>query len=78
MVTRHEPLSMKLDYKASFAANIGLCAAELNSSALHTLTGKLTAAKAPVIGVLKTFGLNRLFVNHPTSPEKWHVGATSD
>ncbi len=51
-------------------------AADLNSNDLDTLTGKLTAAKADDIDAyLKKFGLNRPLVNHPTSPEKWHVEA---
>jgi hypothetical protein len=54
-------------------------AADLNSSDLDALTGKLTAAKAGDIDAyLGQFGLNRPLVNHPTSPEKWHVEATSD
>jgi hypothetical protein len=51
-------------------------AADLNSNDLDVLTGKLTAAKAGDIdSYLKKFGLNRPLVNHPTSPEKWHVEA---
>jgi hypothetical protein len=51
-------------------------AADLNSSDLDTLAGKLTAAKAGDIdSYLKEFGLHRPLVNHPTSPEKWHVEA---
>lgn len=54
-------------------------AADLNSSDLDALTGKLTAAKAGDIdSYLKKFGLNRPLVNHPTSPEKWHVEALAD
>jgi hypothetical protein len=51
-------------------------AADLNSGDLDMLTGKMTAAKAGDIdSYLKSFGLNRPLVNHPTSPEKWHVEA---
>lgn len=49
-------------------------AADLNSNDLDTLTGKLATAKAGDIdSYLKKFGLWRPLVNHPTSPEKWHV-----
>ena len=51
-------------------------AADLNSTDLDSLTTKLTAAKAGEIDAyLGKFGLNRPLVNHPTSPEKWHVEA---
>ena len=53
-------------------------AADLNSSDLDLLTSKLSAAKAGDIDTyLGQFGLNRPLVNHPTSPEKWHVEATT-
>ncbi|AHG89571.1 hypothetical protein J421_2034 [Gemmatirosa kalamazoonensis] len=52
-------------------------AADLNSSDLTTLTAKLTAAKAGDIDAyLAKFGLHRPLVNHPESPEEWHVEAT--
>jgi hypothetical protein len=51
-------------------------AADLNSADLGILTSKLTDAKAGDIDAyLKTFGLHRPLVNHPESPEKWHVEA---
>jgi hypothetical protein len=54
-------------------------AADLNNSDLDTLTGKLTAAKAPDIDAyLTTFGLNRPLANQPTSPENWHGEAISN
>ena len=51
-------------------------AADLNSSDLGTLTTKLTQAKAGDIdSYLKMFGLHRPLINHPESPEQWHVEA---
>jgi len=51
-------------------------AADLNSSHLTTLTSKLTAAKAGTLDkYLAVYGLHRPLLNHPTSPEKWHVEA---
>jgi len=51
-------------------------AADLNSDDLGVLTAKLVSAKAGDIDAyLKTFGLHRPLVNHPESPEKWHVEA---
>jgi len=51
-------------------------AADLNSSHLATLTSKLTAAKAGTLDkYLAVYGLHRPLLNHPTSPEKWHVEA---
>ena len=51
-------------------------AADLNSVDLESLTGKLTTENAGDIdSYLKTFGLHRPLVKHPTSPEKWHVEA---
>ncbi|HUQ91765.1 MAG TPA: hypothetical protein VM120_08790 [Bryobacteraceae bacterium] len=52
-------------------------AADLNSTDLASLVTKLTAAKAGDIDAyLKKFGLHRPLVNHPESPEEWHVEAT--
>ncbi|KGJ89804.1 hypothetical protein [Colwellia psychrerythraea] len=51
-------------------------AADLNSSHLVTLTSKLTAAKAGTLDAyLALYGLHRPLLNHPTSPEKWHIEA---
>lgn len=51
-------------------------AADLNSIDLGLLKGKLTAAKAGDLDTyLKRFGLCRPLLNHPTSPEAWHVEA---
>ncbi len=51
-------------------------AADLNSEDLGSLTTKLTAAKADDIDAyLGKFGLHRPLVNHPESPEEWHVEA---
>ncbi|KPJ92170.1 MAG: hypothetical protein AMJ53_09905 [Gammaproteobacteria bacterium SG8_11] len=51
-------------------------AADLNSVDIGTLTGALTKAKAGSFDdYLKKFGLHRPLLNHPTSPEKWHVEA---
>lgn len=51
-------------------------AADLNSTDLVSLEAKLVQAKAGDIdGYLKKFGLHRPLVNHPESPEKWHVEA---
>jgi hypothetical protein len=44
---------------------------------MGTLKVKLTAAKAGTIDdYLKKFGLLRPLLNHPTSPEAWHIEAT--
>ena len=49
-------------------------AADLNSRHLASLTTKLTAKKAGTLDdYLKKFGLHRPLLNHPSSPEKWHV-----
>jgi hypothetical protein len=51
-------------------------AADLNSADLTSLTTKLSAAKAGDIDAyLERFGLHRPLVNHPESPEEWHVEA---
>jgi len=51
-------------------------AADLNSGNLASLTTKLTAKKAGSLDdYLKKFGLHRPLLNHPSSPEKWHVEA---
>ena len=51
-------------------------ASDLNSGNLATLSAKLTAAKAGTLdNYLAQFGLYRPLLNHPTSPEKWHVEA---
>ena len=51
-------------------------AADLNSAHLASLTTKLTAKKAGSLDdYLKKFGLHRPLLNHPSSPEKWHVEA---
>src|SRR5262245_39011879 len=52
-------------------------AADLNSTALTQLAEKLAKDndknRPDVDAYLKEFGLHRPLVNHPTSPEKWHV-----
>jgi len=57
-------------------------ASDLNSSALTQLTQALEKLdkekKTDLDSYLKRFGLYRPLVNHPTSPEKWHVEALSD
>ncbi len=59
---------------ASKSKHLSEEAADLNSSDLDRLTNKLAQAKAPGIDAyMKTFGLWRPLVNHPQSPEKWHV-----
>lgn len=50
-------------------------AADLNSADLTLLDAKLKMAKSCLDEYLKKFGLNRPLVNHPSSPEKWHVEA---
>ncbi|MDR4515939.1 MAG: hypothetical protein MRK00_00855 [Nitrosomonas sp.] len=51
-------------------------AADLNSGHLDRLTLKLTAKKAGTLDeYLKKFGLHRPLLNHPSSPEKWHIEA---
>jgi len=51
-------------------------AADLHSGHLTTLSTKLTTAKAGSLDdYLKKFGLHRPLLNHPSSPEKWHVEA---
>ncbi len=53
-------------------------AADLNSGHLTQLKTKLTVAKAGTLDeYLKKFGLHRPLLNHPSSPEKWHVEATT-
>ncbi|MFL0805532.1 MAG: hypothetical protein K6L81_17595 [Agarilytica sp.] len=52
-------------------------ASDLNSGHLGSLETKLKAAKAGFLDdYLKKFGLHRPLLNHPSSPEKWHVEAT--
>ncbi len=52
-------------------------AADLNTTALKSLTTKLKAAGAGDLDAyLKTFGLHRPLLNHKSSPEPWHVEAT--
>jgi hypothetical protein len=52
-------------------------AADLNSADLGILVGKLKSANAGDIdSYLKRFGLHRPLLNHPESPEEWHVEAT--
>ena len=51
-------------------------AADLNSGHLSSLSAKLAKAKAGTLdNYLKKFGLHRPLLNHPSSPEKWHVEA---
>ena len=53
-------------------------AADLNSGHLASLTTKLTTAKAGSLDdYMKKFGLHRPLLNHPSSPEKWHIEALS-
>jgi hypothetical protein len=52
-------------------------AVDLNGDDLTSLTGKLASAKAGSLDdYLKKFGLHRPLVNHPDSPEEWHVEST--
>jgi hypothetical protein len=52
-------------------------AADLNMHDMAKLESKLKAAKAGTIDdYLKTFGLYRPLLHHPSSPERWHVEAT--
>lgn len=52
-------------------------AADFNTTDMAILTQKLTAAKAGSIDeYLKKFGLHRPLLNHPESPEPWHIEAT--
>lgn len=51
-------------------------AADFDSRDLAVLATKLAAKKAGTIdSYLKQYGLHRPLLNHPTSPEKWHVEA---
>ena len=51
-------------------------AADFNTADMATLNLKLSAAKAGTIDdYLKKFGLHRPLLNHPTSPEAWHIEA---
>ena len=51
-------------------------AADMNSNDLAVLATKLTLKKAGSLDVyLKNYGLHRPLLNHPTSPEKWHIEA---
>ena len=52
-------------------------AADLGSDDLVVLATKLTVKKAGSLDdYLKKHGLHRPLLNHPTSPEKWHIEAT--
>lgn len=52
-------------------------AADLNSGHLEQLQVQLAAAKhGSLDDYLKRFGLHRPLLNHPSSPEKWHIEAT--
>jgi len=62
--------------KAGRSKHLNNLAADLNSAHLKSLKVKLNTAKAGSIDeYLKKFGLHRPLLNHPTSPEKWHVEA---
>jgi hypothetical protein len=62
--------------KAGRSKHLDGVAADLNSGQLTTLSGKLTKAKAASLDeYLKRFGLHRPLLNHPKSPEKWHIEA---
>jgi hypothetical protein len=51
-------------------------AADLNSGHLTQLSAKLLTNKAGSLDdYFKKFGLHRPLLNHPSSPEKWHVEA---
>ena len=51
-------------------------AADFNTTDLATLNQKLIKAKAGSIDdYLKKFGLHRPLLNHPASPEAWHIEA---
>jgi hypothetical protein len=53
-------------------------AADFDTTDMATLTSKLKAAKAGSIDAyLKKFGLHRPLLNHPESPEPWHIEAIS-
>jgi hypothetical protein len=51
-------------------------AADLNTTDMTLLKGKLKSGET-IDTYLKKFGLNRPLVNHATSPEPWHVEATT-
>lgn len=62
--------------KAGRSKHLDGVASDLNSGHLATLTTKLTTAKAGTLDdYMKAFGLHRPLLNHPSSPEKWHVEA---
>lgn len=51
-------------------------AADLNTNDLAMLAAKLASKKAgSVDSYLKQYGLQRPLLNHPTSPESWHIEA---
>jgi len=53
-------------------------AVEMNTADIGSLTQKLTTTKAETLDkYLKKFGLHRPLVNHPESPEPWHIEATT-
>jgi len=50
-------------------------AADLDTVALHLLGDKLRPKGVTLDAYLLSFGLHRPLLNHPTSPEAWHVEA---
>lgn len=61
---------------AKLSNHLNNMAADLNSAHLTQLATKLTEAKAGSLDdYLKKYGLHRPLLNHPSSPEKWHVEA---
>lgn len=61
---------------ASRSKHLDGVAADLDSNDLDVLATKLAAKKAGSLDdYLKKFGLHRPLLNHPTSPEKWHIEA---
>ena len=65
--------------KAGKSNHLSDAAADLKSTALEELVLKLAKDKLPDLDAyLKTFGLHRPLVNHPKSPEKWHVESLED
>jgi len=62
--------------KAGRSKHLNNLAADLNTGNLATLKAKLKTAKAGSLdNYLKKYGLHRPLLNHPTSPEKWHIEA---
>lgn len=61
---------------ASRSKHLDGVASDLHSSDLTSLSARLLTNKAGSLDdYMKKFGLHRPLLNHPTSPEKWHVEA---